>query len=69
MPDNISSTPQNPDMKTLQRFYTNYASQIVAYRFNLLDDGITKYEKFFDDNKSAFVPLAYAISYFKKLDP
>jgi hypothetical protein len=69
MPDSISGTPQNPDMKTLQRFYTNYASQIVAYRFNLLDDGITKYEKFFDDNKSAFVPLAYAISYFKKLDP
>ena len=69
MPDSITSTPKNPDMKTLKQFFTNYASQIVAYRFNVLDDGIVKYEKFFDDNKLAIVPLSYAISYYKKQDP
>lgn len=63
MPDNTAKNP------TLNSFVVDHASQIVPYRFYLLDTGLKNYETFFDDNKFAFVPLAYTITYFKKQNP
>ena len=48
-------------------FILKYSAQLPAYRFYITDKHIRRYEEFFDDNGSAFVPLAIAITYFKKL--
>ena len=43
-----------------------YGYPIIPYQFYLNDSTLYDYEKFFNDNKSAFVPLADSITYFKR---
>jgi len=43
-----------------------YGYPIIPYQFYLNDSALYDYEKFFNDNKSAFVPLADSITYFKR---
>jgi hypothetical protein len=79
--DNLSTTIKTmkltvPDLKNartnnpvLSDFILSYGCQIVPYRFYKKDEQLENYEVFFNDNKTAFVPFAVAISYFqKKLD-
>jgi len=51
----------------LSDFILKYSAQIPAYRFYKNDRQLRNYEEFFNDHGSAFVPLAKAIPYFKKL--
>jgi hypothetical protein len=54
----------NPNVKD---FIYRYSCQDIAYRFYVNDHELSLYEDFFDDNKSAFVPLSVAIPYFENL--
>jgi hypothetical protein len=51
----------------ISNFILKYSTQIPAYRFYKNDRHLRIYEEFFDEHKSAFVPLAIAITYFKKI--
>jgi len=51
----------------ISNFILKYSAQIPAYRFYKNDRHLRIYEEFFDEHKSAFVPLAIAITYFKKI--
>jgi hypothetical protein len=55
---------KNPDYKN---FVKDYGTQIVPYKFYNKDSQLTEYEKFFNDNKTAFVPMAIAIDYFSQI--
>ena len=48
-------------------FIQNYGVQFIANCFYKNDKNLIEYEKFFFDNKSAYVPFASAIRYFHKL--
>jgi len=61
---NPLGTYANPNIKD---FVYRYSCQDIAYRFYVNDRELSLYEDFFDDNKSAFVPLAIAIPYFENL--
>jgi hypothetical protein len=41
---------------------------MVPFCFYKKDIQLEKYEEFFNENRSAFVPLGVAIAYFKKLN-
>lgn len=41
----------------------NYGIQVTTYKFYARDDMLNRYEMLFDQYKSGFVPMAYAISY------
>ena len=55
---------KNPDYKN---FVKDYGTQIVPYKFYNKDSQLSEYEKFFNDNKSACVPMAIAIDYFSQI--
>ena len=55
---------KNPDYK---QFVTDYGCQIVPFKFYNKDSQLTEYEKFFNDNKSACVPMALAMNYFRQI--
>jgi len=55
---------KNPDYKP---FVKDYGTQIVPYKFYNKDSQLTEYEKFFNDNKSACVPMALAVNYFRQI--
>uniref|UniRef100_A0A6C0DLS4 Uncharacterized protein n=1 Tax=viral metagenome TaxID=1070528 RepID=A0A6C0DLS4_9ZZZZ len=55
---------KNPDYKN---FVKDYGTQIVPYKFYNKDSQLREYEKFFNDNKTAFVPMAIAIDYFSQI--
>ena len=55
---------KNPDYK---QFVKDYGCQIVPYKFYNKDTQLTEYEKFFNDNKSACVPMALAVNYFRQI--
>jgi len=55
---------KNPNYK---QFVTDYGCQIVPFKFYNKDAQLTEYEKFFNDNKSACVPMALAMDYFRKI--
>jgi len=63
LPDNNFKNVKNPNYSY---FVINFGCQIITYRFYILDNELKNYETFFDDNKTAFVPLAFAISYINK---
>ena len=54
---------KNPDYK---HFVNDYGCQIVPFKFYNKGAELTEYEKFFNDNKSAYVPMAIAIDYFRQ---
>lgn len=65
IPNSKQDSARNPSMSD---FILKYSSQVPAYRFYKNDLQLQRYEEFFDDNKSSFVPLANAIVYFKNMD-
>ena len=54
---------KNPNYK---QFVNDYGCQIVPFKFYNKGAELTEYEKFFNDNKSACIPMALAIDYFRK---
>jgi len=64
VPNTKNDNSLNP---VISNFILKYSAQIPAYRFYKNDRQLQKYEEFFDEQKSAFVPLAIAITYFKKI--
>ena len=66
LPDIDYKSISNPN---IDKLITDYGAQIVPYRLYSKDGGLTKYEALFDYQKhrSAFVPLANAISYIQEL--
>ena len=65
VPNNKQSNNNNP---TSRNFIQNYGVQFVTNCFYKNDSNLIEYEKFFFDNKSAFVPFASALRYYNKLD-
>jgi len=57
-PDYDTVNDNNPDFLELVK---EYGSQIVPYAFYHKDSELVEYEKFFDDHKTAFVPLSLAL--------
>jgi len=64
VPNTKYDNSKNPNISD---FILKYSAQIPAFRFYKNDRPLQVYEEFFDDYGSAFVPLATAIPYFKKL--
>lgn len=64
VPNTKNDNSFNP---VISDFILKYSSQIPAYRFYKNDRHLRRYEEFFDEQKSAFVPLAIAIAHFKKI--
>jgi hypothetical protein len=62
-PDTIASNKSNPNYGD---FVFTHGYPIVPFRFYFNDQGLSDYEKFFEDNGGAFVPLAIAQTYFRK---
>jgi len=54
---------KNPDYKP---FVNDYGCQIVPFKFYNKDSQLTEYEKFFNDNKSACIPMALAVNYIRQ---
>ena len=65
IPNNKNSNENNP---LSRNFIENYGVQFVTNCFYKNDKNFIEYEKFFFDNKSAFVPFATALRYYNKLD-
>jgi len=63
IPNTKIDNSKNP---RISDFVLKQSVQIPAYRFYKKDDGLKEYEEFFNDNQTAFVPLAIAIPYLKK---
>lgn len=63
-PDIIPNTTENPK---IMDYVLKYGCQVVPNRFYYVDKQLEKYETFFDDNKSAFVPLSTALPYYQKI--
>jgi hypothetical protein len=61
LPDVLPENAANPD---IEDFIMNYACQIVPFKFYQLDNGLNKYETFFNDNNAGIVPLSAAIIYY-----
>jgi hypothetical protein len=64
VPNTKNDNSFNP---VISDFILKYSSQIPAYRFYKNDRHLRRYEEFFDEQTSAFVPLAIAIAHFKKI--
>jgi hypothetical protein len=54
---------KNPDYKP---FVNDYGCQIVPFKFYNKDSQLTEYEKFFNYNKSACIPMALAVNYIRQ---
>jgi hypothetical protein len=63
LPDTVPENAPNPE---IQQFIMDYGCQIVPFKFYQKDEGLYKYEEFFNDTKGGIVPLSVAIIYFKK---
>jgi len=64
IPDNLylmNTANNNPNFADC---LLKYSCQIVPYRFYHNDTALEKYERFFNDNGAAFVPLSIAVSHF-----
>lgn len=61
IPNEIASNSKNPELKKL---IMDHGIQIILCEFHKNDEYLDKYEEFFDEHKSAFVPLLHAINYF-----
>jgi len=65
LPDTIPRNAKNPNFS---QFVEKYGCQIVPYKFYSKDPELEDYEIFFNENKSAFVPLATGIYYYNKMN-
>jgi hypothetical protein len=59
----LKISKNNPDFGD---WLLKYGCPIIPFQFHLNDSTLQDYEQFFNDNNSAFVPLADSITYFKK---
>jgi hypothetical protein len=64
IPD-ISETQQLPSIINM---VVNYGVQITLYPFYKSDDKLTQYEDLFNNQRSAIIPMAYAINYLGKME-
>jgi len=64
LPDINYENTSNPD---ISEFILNYGCQIVPYRFYMKDEELGRYEELFNYNNSAFIPLAKAMDYIRKI--
>ena len=64
LPDIVPLTKRNP---VISDFIMLFNCQIIPNRFYYYDRPLEDYEKLFDDNKSAFIPYAIALDYYKKI--
>jgi hypothetical protein len=64
VPNTKYDNSKKPDISD---FILKYSAQIPAYRFYKKDKDLELYEKFFNDNHTAFIPLSLAITYFKNI--
>lgn len=64
VPDVVSSR-SNPK---IDDFILKHGSQLVAYRFHILDDNLLRYEMLFDNLSAGCVPLSSAIPYIMRLN-
>lgn len=64
IPNTKNDNSKNPDFSD---FVLKYSCQNVGYRFYKKDKDLQRYEDFFNDTKGAFIPLAIATNYFKKM--
>jgi hypothetical protein len=62
-PDLVPATTQNPVIKD---FITKYNCQILPNRFYYNDANLAQYEKLFNQNKFAIVPIAMILQYYVK---
>lgn len=60
---NTMQRTSNPELKEL---FVDHGIQIVPLQFYQADEYLEQYEEFFNEHKSAFVPLSHAISYYTK---
>lgn len=65
LPNMDNNNIKNPLFDT---FVAKYGCQLVTYRFYNKDEELENYERFFKDNKFAFLPMTLALQYFKKKD-
>ena len=70
--ENLTVVLPNYDVANIKNpkysdFVLNYGCQFVTYRYYVKDDELENYEHFFDDNGYAFVSIADAIKYYKKI--
>jgi len=64
VPD-VASSESNPK---IDDFIVKYGSQLVGYRFHILDDNLMRYEMMFDNLLAGCVPLSSAIPYIMRLN-
>ena len=62
---NFTINENNP---SIHEFIQNYGVQFISNSFYKNDKNLIEYEKFFFDNKSAFVTMSSAIRYFHKMN-
>lgn len=62
-PELLPATKQNP---VIRDYITKYNCQLTPNRFYYNDENLRQYEKFFNENSYALVPLAQAIQYYQK---
>jgi hypothetical protein len=60
--------PENAPNPKIEQFIKNYGCQIVPFKFYQQDQGLKKYEEFFNDNNAGIIPLSTALIYYKKMD-
>jgi len=63
LPEILPENAPNPEIK---QFIVDHGCQIIPFKFYQKDDGLYKYEEFFNDNNGGTVPMRIAIMYFKK---
>lgn len=63
-----SVLPENASNPEISTFITHYGIELVPFKFYQKDDGLLKYETFFNDNIAGVVPLARSLAYFQKMD-
>jgi hypothetical protein len=56
----------NITRKEVYTLITKHGSQIIPFWFYLNDGNLADYEKVFDDNKTAFIPLSQLVTYYSK---
>ena len=64
LPNVLPENASNPEIMT---FTTNYGIEILPLKFYQKDDGLLKYETFFNDNNASLIPLARALAHFQKM--
>jgi hypothetical protein len=60
----LSKSNNNPN---IQKIILTYGAQIIAYRYNVIDENLIDSEIFFNDSRGGIAPLAAALVYFRNI--